>query len=883
MTQNRPSQRTFTLGAAAALLLAGADLAAQAREIEIDEATITAGTREGRSTAVPWSGVWWPFTDLELSRGWNGTAVDFRYDEAAKQWRRENTSKAVNDRSPLLKYDEYVRLSTGTDPQAALLECTGDDAEDFSHSIYGDKKAEYDREGISYSWWGHCNGWCAAALMEQEPVAPVEARGIRFEVADQKGLLSESFWGTQSDFTGSRYNLPPRNIRETVEPGRVLKSALESGSPRPVAEYISWYEKAWSTTMTAAARASARPEDFRDELDTYYSWYKRNYEDAFADVKPDVWHRILETTIGRRKLAFVADVTANEEVWNHPAFAYDSTITFSRDLPAENGQARKEWSVATTVWYATDGVSESILGISDFTKHYTYKLVTDAAGKVLRGEWTGSSVNDHPDFAWLPTHNPTGPDYGENYKLLYGKIQEILPVAHKASEARAIDVAVNGVRSSTRRGFDKTTTWSQPVDAAGEVRFTASAAAGRAVAKVKYFEQRVTTGSYPQATRDALAALGESTTGPEFAVSARLSANGKRMVVAYAYDASGRLLGIDEATVQYSTSGGSTGGSTGGGSQGDDAFEENDSQAAAKAVQAGSFANLACNDDDWFAITLAAQSDLTVKIDFSHAEGDLDMELRSASAQLGKSDGTTNTETVTKNGLAAGTYFARVYGYSGAKAKYGLTVTITPNQSTGGGSTGGSTGGNDDAFEPNNDRASAKAAPAGTTSNLRCNDDDWYSVTLAQAGSVTVDIAFRHAEGDLDLYLYNASGTELAKSDSTADSERVTKSGLAAGTYYVKVIGYNGARAAYSMTVATTQSGGSTGGSTGGTTNRTGTVTAASLNVRSGPGTTYPAVRTISRGTVVTILGESGSWWKVTFSGAPAGNLWVAKSYIRLN
>lgn len=855
----------YVLGAAAAILVAGADLAA-AREIEVDEISITGpGAREGRSSFIPWSGVWWPFTDLELSKGWNGTSADFTYDETAKRWNRAQTQKPVNERSPLLKYDEYVRLATGTDPGTALLECTGDEPNDFQHSVYGDKKKQYDDDGVSYSWWGHCNGWCGAAIMVKEPIGPIEARGIKFEVADLKGLLSESYWGVESDFTGRRYNKPKKVVDESRQPGKDLLAALNAGTPRPVAEYIAWYEKGYETTMSAAAKASAKAADFKDELEGFESWFVRTYDEAYKDLPPAVFHRIIETVIGRKRSSLVFDVTANEEVWNHPAFAYSTSFALARSF-TEAGTSYKEWTVSTTVWYATDGVSESILGISDFSKSYTYKLVTNATtNRVVmgKGEWTGSSVDNHPDFAWLPVNNPTGTDYGENYKLLYGKILEILPVAHKQTEARAIDVAVNGTAASTRRGNDRTTTWDEPIAASGDVALTVAVASGRAVAKVKYFQQTVDGSSDITANRAALASLGEGTTAPGFGATARFTSNGKKFVLAYAYDASNRLLGVDEVAIQYSTSGG--GGTT---PTTDDAFEQNDSQAAAASIAAGSYPNLQCGDEDWFKVTLAATGGVTFKIDFANSEGDLDMVLSGPSGQVAKSDTTANTESVSGTNLPAGTYFARIFGYNGAKAKYTLNVTVT-----------GGTGpvpSNDDSYEPNNAKAQAAALAAGSFPGLKCNDDDWFKVTLAQAGSLTVKIDFANATGDLDMIVENASGTEVGRSETTADSEQVAKTGLAAGTYFVHVFGYNGAKAPYSATVTVTTSGTTP-------TTRTGTVTAGALNVRSGAATTYPIVRTIYSGQVVTILGESGSWYKITWQGAPAGNLYASKSYIRVN
>lgn len=835
----------------AAALVAGASLA-QAKEIDVDDLTITAPrTGAGRASFVPWSGVWWAFSATQLAKGWNGTGDDFGYDAGSKTWSRASGSKPMGDISPFLKYDEYVRATTGTDPQSALLEVAGDAAQSFMHNVYGDQKDKFDKDGVSYSWWGHCNGWCGAALMEKEPMAPIEAQGVRFEVADLKGLLSETWWSCQSDFTGKRYNKPRDIYSSSREPGKALLAALDAGAPKPVADYIAWYEKVWETTMDAAAKAAAKPADFRQKLELFDRWYKDTYEEAYKDIYPNVFHQLLESVIGRRKMALVMDIAANEEVWNHPAFRYETSIAASRDF-TENGAARKEWNVATTVWYATDGVSQSVIGISEFSKRYTYTLVTDETGKVIRGDWQGASVDDHPDFAWLPISNPLDADTGENYKVLYGKILEILPAAHGTADARAIELAANGTRASTRRGDDRTTTWAQPVAAAGDVRLTVAVASGQAVASVKYFEQHVDGGADVTASREALVPLAESAAAPDYAAVARFASSGKKMVVAYAYDAGGRLLGYDEITVAYALGGSTSGGSTGAGHTRDTAL----------AAGAGARAGLYCEGDDWWRVTLAAPGSITVRIAFTNAQGDLDMTLESeAGAQIAKSDSTNDFEQVAGASLAPGAYFVHVYGYNGAKNHYSMTVTAAA-------ASGGTTG-------AGHDRASAAPIAAGSYPGLHCAGEDWYKVTLAGPGELAVRIDFRNADGDLDLYVYDEAGGEVGRSDGTTDGESVSKTGLAAGAYYVKVLGYNGATNDYSLTVGVT---GAVAAA------RTGTVTAGALNVRSGPGRNYSVVTHVTRGTVVTIQNLQNGFYRITWSGAPAaGALWASASYITAN
>jgi len=71
-----------------------------------------------------------------------------------------------------------------------------------------------------------------------------------------------------------------------------------------------------------------------------------------------------------------------------------------------------------------------------------------------------------------------------------------------------------------------------------------------------------------------------------------------------------------------------------------------------------------------------------VRIAFTHSQGDLDMTLLAVNNSiLGKSDGTTNTETISLNGRAKGMYVLRIYGYNGAKSpNYTLTIDPPGNQ-----------------------------------------------------------------------------------------------------------------------------------------------------------------------------------------------------------
>jgi len=125
----------------------------------------------------------------------------------------------------------------------------------------------------------------------------------------------------------------------------------------------------------------------------------------------------------------------------------------------------------------------------------------------------------------------------------------------------------------------------------------------------------------------------------------------------------------------------------------------------------------------------------------------------------------------------------------------------------------------DDNSENNDTRATARAlgtlSSVTTLTNRRMLDAaDWYSFRTTRAGTASdfVQITFTHALGDLDIQLYNANGTRLATADGSGNSERISLNGRAAGTYFVRAYGYQGAHNPnYTLTIDPPTGGGNAG------------------------------------------------------------------------
>jgi hypothetical protein len=218
-----------------------------------------------------------------------------------------------------------------------------------------------------------------------------------------------------------------------------------------------------------------------------------------------------------------------------------------------------------------------------------------------------------------------------------------------------------------------------------------------------------------------------------------------------------------------------------------DIQEPNNTQATAGTIAVGTSYNalIATNtDNDYYKFTIGATSNITVSLTTLPFDYDLQL-LNSAGTVVGSSaaGGTTN-ETITFNSAASGTYTVRVFGFNGAFSAtlcYTLKVTATPACSN--------------TPEPNESLAAAVTISANTDVNSQiasATDVDWYKFTNT-AAQPNIYITLTTLPFDYDVYLYNSVGTLLGSStNGSTTSEAIIFNTALAGTYYVRVIGFNG-------------------------------------------------------------------------------------------
>lgn len=147
---------------------------------------------------------------------------------------------------------------------------------------------------------------------------------------------------------------------------------------------------------------------------------------------------------------------------------------------------------------------------------------------------------------------------------------------------------------------------------------------------------------------------------------------------------------------------------------------------------------------------------------------DLDMFLYNPSGtEVARAYTTSKPETITFNATATGTYQIKVDAYSGS-GTYTLTAT-----------------------HPINNNATGHYETTGTVSSSGTTYIDYY-VTVTTAGTLNVEVAWP-GTADLDVYVYNPSGTQVVRGYTTYNPEAVYYYPIAtAGTYRIRVQAYSG-------------------------------------------------------------------------------------------
>lgn len=353
--------------------------------------------RVGQAARRPWAGDFWSYAE-------HGTA---------KKVLEGYASRSATATSPMQAYDAILGLTGERSAEAW-------EKENHTCDQYkGNDKETYES---CKGWWGHCNGWAAAALKEVEPRAPVQVGNRSLSVADLKGIYSELWLASNSVNEG--------NTDKAIKTGPWILADPES-----------------------------------DEQ-----------SGAFWDVTPRALFLLLTNTVGIEQTGVVIDRFTGDEVWNQPLAGYRFLpirktdisedglrvllrfkIYWGNDLGVNPGHVTADFDVArdTKDVETVEHLPRSDRSVEDFEGRYlemyldfTSPVEIDATGQIVKagrfngnGEWVhhaqlveraekasgksydvikkmshaalekefknlvdwGDYNEGHPDFAWLPT------------------------------------------------------------------------------------------------------------------------------------------------------------------------------------------------------------------------------------------------------------------------------------------------------------------------------------------------------------------------------------------------------------------------------------------------------------------------------------------------
>ncbi len=228
----------------------------------------------------------------------------------------------------------------------------------------------------------------------------------------------------------------------------------------------------------------------------------------------------------------------------------------------------------------------------------------------------------------------------------------------------------------------------------------------------------------------------------------------------------------------------------------DDDREDDDTRAAASAIAPGETADgVVCGaDPDFFRVELEAGCVLSVDLEFVNENGDLGLALLDAGGlPIAASDGRADGESLDFRVPAAGPYFLAVALTGEGRNTYRLAVAAdcAPPPVC-----------EDDAREDDDDEASATPVGAEPIEGVVCGaDQDWFALDVEAGCAVRARLEFTDADGDLDLFLADAAGDEIARSATAADVEAIAHRVAEAGTYLLVVDLFdNGGRNTYTLT-----------------------------------------------------------------------------------
>lgn len=404
----------------------------------------------GEAKKIPWAGSYWPTYKDSINDRWAGPGTQ----SPAKKYELAFGKSGVED---------AVSAYSGIDSLAGAS-CTSDAQCAADKGSVCAKRVGASEGVCSETWFGICHAWAPAAILEEEPRTAVKYGGVEFKVNDLKALISLAYTealevrflslrcdesGVNGDISGKAackdtnpgsfhvvvanllgvqgrsfvedrtydyevWNQPVRGFKVTknaaitgqqanqlLGAGKVLTSVERSGTVAV---------DAWQQVHTAAIKPGqtlrARMTGTGD-ADLYVRWNGAPTATSYH-CRPFV-----EGSDELCELVAPANTTSAYIAVNGYAASsqYKVAVQVIDVAPAAyafNPAAASLRQVQTQLRWIGESASNVDGNLAASIEQYTntdvydYVLELDAAGKIIGGEWIGSSKTAHPDFLWLP-------------------------------------------------------------------------------------------------------------------------------------------------------------------------------------------------------------------------------------------------------------------------------------------------------------------------------------------------------------------------------------------------------------------------------------------------------------------------------------------------
>ncbi|MEW6057670.1 MAG: hypothetical protein AB1540_13755 [Bdellovibrionota bacterium] len=232
---------------------------------------------------------------------------------------------------------------------------------------------EYNRHGKgrrSPDWWGHCNGWAVAAIMEAEPRSDIDVKGVRFGVRDRKAILSEYWMESGSDFIGNRvWSAKDTSSRAfwDVVPAQfhlAMTNIVGRQGRSVIIDRYTGYE-IWNQPVVAYEIKPIREDDYLGRDPRYRNLYRVNVETTLWWANDEVDPDEITPEFQWEEDDFFSKRTLRYELWVDAPLEFDSS-----------GNLASSGNIVLT----NQGTG----------------------GRWKNGSTYNELVNSHPDYIWIP-------------------------------------------------------------------------------------------------------------------------------------------------------------------------------------------------------------------------------------------------------------------------------------------------------------------------------------------------------------------------------------------------------------------------------------------------------------------------------------------------